>query len=179
MAQKRPLYRMLMLLILVFICFSLPPVSHAQGYIEPKDLRITSIPEVELNRSLSLEQAISKFGKPSAYIIEYGEAWTGWHAVFQDIELWVLGAADKQTPGLVARVIISKRGFSTIRGLALGDAESKVFSLYGEPGFTSNYDNGITWHSFFIQDALQRILVGIDASGKVVKLGYALTAGGL
>lgn len=179
MAIGRLLSQLMVLSFLTFICFAIPQTVYSQGYIGPEDLEIVSMPEVELNKPLSLDQAISKFGQPSSCIIEYGEAWTGWHAVFQDIELWVLGAKDKQTPGLVARVIISKQGFSTSRELAIGDSEIKAFSLYGEPGFTSRNNNGITWHRFFIQDSLQRLLIGVDKAGIIVKLGYSTTAGGL
>lgn len=150
----------------------------AEYYISPQDIKIVSNPQIELNKPLSLEQAILQFGRPLVYTVDYSDAWPGWHATFPGVELWVLGATDKQTAGLIARVIISESWHSTVRGVAIGDSESKLSSIYGPSDYSSDSD-GITWHRYFIKNSLQRIIFGVDSNGRIVKIGYSLTAGGL
>ncbi len=152
--------------------------AYAQSFITTDDLKISALPELEINRQISLTQSCRLLDNPQYYCIESDDTWTGWHAVFQDIDLWVLGPTDTRTPGIVARVIISRPGITTNRGIKIGDSEAKVFNLYGEPGYTSVSD-GLTWHRYFVPNALTRILFGIDKSETVAKIGYSLTAGGL
>lgn len=166
------------MLLLACISTLMPPIGSAQSYIAPNDLVIEAFPQIELNKQLSLNQAVKLFGQPISYTISYGETWTGWQATFDNLELWVLGATDKKTPGLVVRVILNDPGHTTARGIRLGTPEAKVFSVYGEPGYSST-SNGITWHRYFIPNGLQRILFGIDSEGNVIKIGYSFSAGGL
>lgn len=166
------------ILLLAFISIMMPQPGSAQSYITPNDLVIEAFPQIELNKQLSLNQAVKLFGPPISYTISYGETWSGWQATFDNLELWVLGATDKKTPGLVVRVILKDPSYTTARGIRLGTPETKVLSIYGEPGYSSII-NGITWHRYFIQNGLQRILFGIDSEGNVIKIGYSFSAGGL
>jgi hypothetical protein len=150
----------------------------AQSFITTDDLKISALPELEINRQISLIQSCRLLNNPQYYCIESDDTWAGWHAVFQDIDLWVLGPTDAQTPGIITRIIISRPGIATNRGIKVGDSEAKLHSVYGEAGYTAS-SGGLTWHKYFVSNALTRILFGIDNSGTVVKIGYSLAAAGL
>lgn len=164
------------LLAVLILCGS--GAAGAQSMLSTNDFTIAALPDLEINKQISLAQACRLLGNPQYYCIESDDTWTGWHAVFQDTDLWVLGPTDIRTAGIIARVIISRPGTATSRGIKIGDSEAKLFSLYGKPDYTSAIGD-LTWHRYLMPNALTRILFGIDKSGTLVKVGYSLTAGGL
>lgn len=161
-------------LLLVVTTGSLLAASPPQSYITIDDLQIVGMPALDLGHEITLSDAISVFGQTLNYNESRVAEGVLWHAVFQTVELWAVGS----DTAALERVVITKPGYTTIRGITIGDTKSSVFTAYGTPGFTSD-SNGLTWHRYFVQNSLKRILFGINSDGIVEKIGYAHSAGGL
>ena len=167
--------RMLFLLFLVLFALSGSAAADGPTPLQGHDIRLDSVDAgLILGGELTMNQAIALFGQPRRWDRYLGAQGNVWHIRFNSAEVWING--DK--PGRLERILFTKGGFTTARGIRIGDPLKKVIAAYGEADFETE-PVLVVWHKYFIPNTLSRILFAIGPTGKVEKIGFANAAGGL
>lgn len=162
----------------ILFCPLAPAAEAAPPALSGEDFVIPDMSWLEIHQQISVRQLADYLGEePDIETFQYDEP--GILCKFTTVQVWLTGTVDPHEPAAVVRVLISDPKFVTHRGLRVGQKEERIFARYGQkPGYTSTIRN-LTWHRYFADNSLERIIFAVDSEGNIAYIGFSCTAGGL
>lgn len=176
---------MIVLMTIISCNFNLASAAGVQ-LTDKNELYISNLGILQLGNKASVNEATTVLGKIYDCRFVKNDAAYFANATLQHGEIWIDQSENKNTSGPIGRVLSTKPGIHTSRGIGLGDSKQKIVNLYGNPGFImdvsekSKYVVAVDqWYMYFYKDRLSRLIFGLDYNGNVYCIGYSNYAGGI